>query len=317
MVDSLVKVSTCALCGSDQFRDEMRSDDWTLKKCESCGLVFTSPRLSDRALAEYYRDSYYEQGRASYQDLQLAGPTFGDRELALRLLRRSGRIGSTPVRSLDVGCGGGALVEAFSEAGFEARGIEPSQAMAEAAAALGRNISATALEDVPVASVEVVTCIHVLEHVIDPLSFAKNLTRCLVPGGLLAVEVPDYGSKAARRAGRDWKALYPTVHLHQFEQSTLTDLLRRCGLKVSHTRRLGGSAGGTGSGAKTKAPIQSGLTITAVAARKVPPRSLIWPLRKLAHGWPGLRAWCRNFYWNTLGNGEYLQVVAMKDDVNQ
>lgn len=36
---------------------------------------------------------------------------------------------------------------------------------------------------------EVVTCISVLEHVNDPVDILKNLKRCLVPGGVIALTV--------------------------------------------------------------------------------------------------------------------------------
>lgn len=304
-IEETVEILACSLCGGDRFHEELQSRKWTLRRCDSCGLVFTSPRPSDEVLADYYRDSYYQKGRASYQQLQAEAPAFGDHALARRMRRMTGQRRSRGLRSVDVGCGGGALVEAFAGAGFEACGLEPNRAVAESGVALGRAISQVPIDALGQGTFDVVTCMHVLEHIPDPMTFVRCLVKCLAPGGLLVIEVPDYGSKAAKRDGARWKALYPGLHLHQFEEATMGKLLVKCGMEIVETRRLGGSVGG--SVASPRLP-------DALKTQKPTLRSRLWALRRLAHASPKLRGWCRDFYWNTLRNGEYLQVVAKHAD---
>ena len=226
-----------------------------------------------------------------------------------RLARRDP---SDSLRSIDIGCGGGTLVEAFGIAGFEASGVEPSRSLAHAGVAAGRRITEMSIETLPPASYEVVTCMHVLEHVADPLMFVGQMAQLLVPNGLLVVEVPDYESRVARRLGREWKALYLGVHLHHFTEGTLVGLLRRQHLTAVRTTRLGGGVG-------RRSPRHDGKSENAQHPPVRQTRGLkasLWSLRRLVHASPRLRSSCRSVYWNTLRNGEYLRVIARRESGN-
>lgn len=100
------------------------------------------------------------------------------------------KYGDRKVRILDVGCGGGFLVNALAKAGHDVTGVDASpEALAVATAydetksAKYREGDATRL-DLPDASFDVVSAMDLLEHVEDPRLVVHELTRVLRPGGL-------------------------------------------------------------------------------------------------------------------------------------
>lgn len=52
--------------------------------------------------------------------------------------------------------------------------------------------------DFPTASFDIVTMIHVIEHLPDPVSVVKKLVKWFKPGGLLVVATSDVNSIGAR-----------------------------------------------------------------------------------------------------------------------
>jgi SAM-dependent methyltransferase len=85
---------------------------------------------------------------------------------------------------------------------------------------------------------EAITLWHVLEHIPDPVPQLRRLARALVPGGVLALEVPNAGSAVARHTGSGWGSLEPDVHVNQFSPSTLRGALERAGLDVHDLRTI-------------------------------------------------------------------------------
>lgn len=93
---------------------------------------------------------------------------------------------------LDVGCGGGILSEAMSQAGASVTGIDmastPLQVAREHAEQSGLNIDyqETTAEDFAAEHAEqfdVVTCLEMLEHVPDPASVIASCAALVKPGG--------------------------------------------------------------------------------------------------------------------------------------
>jgi predicted SAM-dependent methyltransferase len=82
------------------------------------------------------------------------------------------------------------------------------------------------------APVQAVCAFHVLEHVEDPNTFVRTAWKLLEPGGLLAVEVPNITSPAAKRLGLAWPGLQPRYHRWHFGPMSLRRLVERHGFDV-------------------------------------------------------------------------------------
>jgi SAM-dependent methyltransferase len=101
-------------------------------------------------------------------------------------------------RVLDLGCGAGRFVAALREVGAEPIGVELAEAALERARANAPGADLRLVEDdgsLPLehASVDLVWCSEVLEHVPDTAHLLLEVRRVLRPGGRLVVTVPGHG----------------------------------------------------------------------------------------------------------------------------
>jgi SAM-dependent methyltransferase len=98
-------------------------------------------------------------------------------------------------RMMDVGCGNGATLRAFSSLfpAWTLFGTELSdkyKAHVESIAGVEAMLS-TDPENVP-GEFNLVSLVHVLEHIPDPVGYLRNLRSKLQPDGLLVIQVPDH-----------------------------------------------------------------------------------------------------------------------------
>ena len=305
-----VAVDQCDHCGSKNLSLALNATPWTLMRCTKCDFVFTSPRLTEEALSSIYSDEYYENS-ANYAAQQVEPPSNDHLSLAKSIFAQLRRRGTKPV-SMDVGCGGGRLVEAFSMAGFDAYGIEPSENTVQVAREVGRNISVTDVSELPDATYDCVTAMHVLEHVISPSEFTSELFRITRPGGLCIVEVPNFGSKAARQQGADWYALHPSTHLSHFTPDSLTGFMQKSGFQVRSIQRLGGAGvfATVSEATARKMKIQASTPAGGNVTRRV--LGAVWSFRSAVTSIPAARRLARWVNWELLGQGEFVRSVVWK-----
>lgn len=309
--EDVEEVQTCALCGRGAFVKQLDAPPWRLLRCTACSIVFTSPRLTETALARHYQQGYYE-GTAQYFAGQSAAPHSDHRALVLEVSRL---VRNPHPTSLDIGCGGGQLVQAFAEGGFSARGTEPSQSACKVANELGRNVTNAALETFPDASFDCVTAMHVLEHVSQPRSFLSEVARITRPNGVVVIEVPDFGCRASRTLGAKWLPLYPDTHLFHYTATTLARAMRNAGITPLRTRHLGGlgllAVQRPESGHKATAG-KSHQHAGSQRSLKHYLKTAAWGMRAPILKLPGMRPFIRWFFWECLGHGEYVRVIGRK-----
>ena len=138
---------------------------------------------------------------------------------------------------LDVGCGSGEALDVAAERGWTAVGVEPIKASAERARARGHDVRVGTVDgaDLPRGGFDAVVASHVLEHVPNPVQFLQALAKQARPGGVLAVEVPNWLHRIRRKAGADWDQLCPLEHVTHFTPGTLRRTMRRAGLRARST----------------------------------------------------------------------------------
>jgi 2-polyprenyl-3-methyl-5-hydroxy-6-metoxy-1,4-benzoquinol methylase len=130
-------------------------------------------------------------------------------------------------RMLDVGCGNGATIRAFGQVapGWTKAGTEfDTKYRAEVESIpLTESLHVGPVETVP-GSFDVITMIHVLEHIVEPVSLLDSLRRKLSPGGLLLIEVPHHPANPFELLIAD--------HRTHFTSDSLTHALAAAGFEV-------------------------------------------------------------------------------------
>ena len=98
--------------------------------------------------------------------------------------------------ALDVGCGAGLLAEPLARLGARVTAIDASAELIEVArehaAAMDLEVAyrAIAIEEAD-GQFDLITCMEVIEHVADPVTFVKALAKRLAPNGLLILSTPN------------------------------------------------------------------------------------------------------------------------------
>lgn len=223
----MLERTPCPLCRESSqettpYRDER---GYAVVRCVRCRLYYLSPRLSEEAMLERYRDeSYFEGGDSGYD-------TYRRQERSLRqtfthLLGELEGRGLTGGSLLDVGCGFGYLL-ACAKGHFARRvGTDMSSGAVEVAREFGDAVYVGGIDSVPTGErFQLISALHVLEHVYDPRGFLDDLVRRLAPGGSLVVAVPDMGSFWRVLWGRRWPSFKYPEHVAFYDSTTLRDLL--------------------------------------------------------------------------------------------
>lgn len=152
-------------------------------------------------------------------------------------------------RVLEVGCGRGgtlAWIKATGRADWIA-GIElNSDAAADAQTRLDlllRGDVDRLIDQFPTQSLDLILCLDVLEHLVDPWTTLRRLQALLRPGGQLIASLPNIRHYAVLLplllAGR-WRyeaaGIMDRTHLRFFSRETAVELLLQAGLSVAATR---------------------------------------------------------------------------------
>jgi 2-polyprenyl-3-methyl-5-hydroxy-6-metoxy-1,4-benzoquinol methylase len=233
----------CAVCGSSQrkviYADTLKhavfqdnrvdpySAHYQINRCTRCGLRYSNPIFESTEVQMLYQES--DQGnivagqeanvrRTMELYYQLAQPYIRERE-----------------RFLDIGCDIGLLLDIARLDGFgELHGIEPVPVAAtEARKTPGSTISTQFYEDEAYApqSFDLITLIHVVDHLVDPINLLKKAYTELKPGGVIVAVVHNGGSLLAGVLGERFPP-YNLYHHYFFSKLSLGRLFRRAGFEV-------------------------------------------------------------------------------------
>jgi SAM-dependent methyltransferase len=151
-------------------------------------------------------------------------------------------------RVLDLGCGAGRFVAALQAAGADPVGVEVAEAALERARRNAPGADLRAIEpdgSLPLehASVDLVWCSEVLEHVADTAYALLEARRVLRPGGRLLVTVPFHGRlKGTLIALARFDAHFDPLgqHLRFYTRTSLEATLRQAGFDSVRVRPWGG-----------------------------------------------------------------------------
>lgn len=146
-------------------------------KCLNCGLVFSSPILSEAVLKKLYTESKVTYGK-QIDDLTKTYSIY---------IKKLRNYGVKKGRFLEIGCGDGFLLKEAKKLGYkEVYGVEPSkEAIKMIPYEIRKNIKSELFEKglFPKNFFDVICFFQTFDHVSDPNEFLENCLEILKPGG--------------------------------------------------------------------------------------------------------------------------------------
>lgn len=239
---------SCVICGATlRSQPEVRLGKSHLNACEACGSWTYLPRPSSSEQAElhdteeYFDHPYFALRRGvSPVLIRRCRGIFARLESEINIAALRGQ------RLLDVGCDtGGFLQAATQEFGIVPIGIDAASRAVAAARQQGIEAYLTPIERAPehLKDFRLITVIDLIEHVIDPTGFLREIRERLRPGGLVYLETPNIqsavyriggglGRLTGRRPTAILERLFPPQHVQYFTVTSLAGLARAVGLEV-------------------------------------------------------------------------------------
>ena len=143
------------------------------------------------------------------------------------------------VNLIDIGCASGAFLYAATKlTKWNVHGVEPSLKLVE----FGKkeyNVhikqGVFSVEEYSEKKIDIISLWDVLEHVNEPDLLIEDISKTLVNGGYLIINVPDLDSLSARILGYSWP-FYLAVHIHYFKKQTIHKLLKKQNFEICYER---------------------------------------------------------------------------------
>lgn len=222
----------------DTYLDYLKINYKKIKRfylqCRECGLTYRNPILDEKEeelLYKLYRDERFrkENKYDYFQRITSLPPAESENyQKCLFLENFLKKRGSV----LDVGCGAGVFLYTFKNyyPAWEVFGIEPTEGFADVAKEKGVNIIYGYLkEDTYNRKFDLITLIHVLEHIEDFKSVLLMIKKYLKEDGLLYVEVPSAKEIGISPQSHDQ---FMSPHLVIFSREILENILKKMGYSI-------------------------------------------------------------------------------------
>jgi len=211
----------CPLCFSKKTRYFAEKNSYLFYRCSDCKALFLNTLPSNIKLKDYYKKQF------SYTDGLLNESLIRKRSASILNKLQNSAPKSTTL--CDVGSGYGYFLDEASHRGYRSEGIEPSKQLAvHATKKYSLHIYNGGLEEYirnTHTQFDIVTCIHVIEHVQHPKHFINLLLKLVKPGGLLFLETPNSDSHLLYREKEVYTFLIPPDHLWVFSQFSIQAML--------------------------------------------------------------------------------------------
>lgn len=235
---SQLETVACDLCGRDNcapvftVRDYIYGlpGEFSLVRCQHCGLLYLNPRPTRQSIGKYYPDLDYHafQTPPAWKAAILSRMRTAEAKALLRDAPAEPRV-------LEIGCATGELLVTLRAMGAQVSGIETNGAAVQVAREQHKlDVQIGMLDEVRLMPVQydLVLMKYALEHVHDPQATMHTIGELLKPGGRAVFWVPNARSWDARLFGPYWRGLDAPRHLYIFTPETMQRMAESAGLSI-------------------------------------------------------------------------------------
>jgi 2-polyprenyl-3-methyl-5-hydroxy-6-metoxy-1,4-benzoquinol methylase len=195
--------------------------------CVGCGLAYANPQLDDEEIASLYTTFYRDTERIPEQH-------FNEKEVQSReriswLMRRYRRDHASV---LEIGCSEGVLLRQMRDGlHWSVAGFEPFRPYAlHGIHNWGLDIETSFFSGAQCSRrFNIVTFMHVIEHIPDPITFLRDVGGVLEKDGHIFFETPNLWRP---KVGRISAALFASPHLAIFSPKSVALLLEKSGFEL-------------------------------------------------------------------------------------
>lgn len=236
----IVDMSNCQIFYAGEFRDV------GIQKalCNECNLIFAAKLPTAFDVSKYYHERPVLE--KSTTNIAYAKEVAKNSPMVIEYTERAGYLERQVTENcsfnpgerkvLDIGCSNGEFLMPFLEFGWQGFGVEPGAA-AEIAALRGVQTYRGLFDssNFEPSQFNLVTMMHVLEHVEAPDKILQQINEILCDDGLLYIEVPDTLSIMSGKSSPEQKHfwdLYNSEHLLHFSFYSLAKLLEDSGFQI-------------------------------------------------------------------------------------
>jgi 2-polyprenyl-3-methyl-5-hydroxy-6-metoxy-1,4-benzoquinol methylase len=223
------------LCGSKNSLIIGKKDRYALNVqthlCKDCGMMWTSPRMSEDSLAEFYECDY----RPIYVGEEKAPEDFFNEQIKHgEYILNFIEIEKTKLKNFkvfDVGCGAGGILMPFKKIGCSTIGCDLGSKYLEKGRQEGLILehgATSVLKKYDRADLVILS--HVLEHFSNPLKNLLEISEIINNSGYLYIELP--GILKIHQSYQDTLLFLQNAHLYHFTLSTLTSLMSKAGFRL-------------------------------------------------------------------------------------
>ncbi|MFG1505554.1 class I SAM-dependent methyltransferase [Halobacteriovorax sp. ZH5_bin.2] len=230
-------MSSCLICNNQEWDKYYSYSDYDFLICKKCGLGKLSPQPTKEYLDKYYARVYRKNNKNEHVEDFALNYEQKRADIIIPFIKNNSN-NLEVTMALDVGCSTGTLLyniksrlNATDCVGIELNENYFSYAKQRSDLNLNSELSQNcALEDadLPMGSFDVVTLVHVLEHMPKPEESLEIIYDLLSDEGVFYLEVPDLYTPYSNLKN---KYIAP-YHLFYFNNSNLSFYLEKLGFSI-------------------------------------------------------------------------------------
>ena len=222
----------CPACYSPTYVVRFPIEKRYMVQCTKCLSEMIWPLPSEAELADYYSTPTEYNMRSRQEAARYLNNETNWHNVAAEHGQKLAERGIfRNCRWVEIGCSYGFQAIEMRKQGYDAWGVEYSQEAVDFINANGGKAYCGSIFDpeFPVQHIDYCFTQSAFEHMRDPYRVARRIMDLLVPGGLLCVQIPNWGSLSARINQKRWHWLAPPDHLHYFRPEVFSAFLTSIG----------------------------------------------------------------------------------------